>query len=645
MGHIKNLIGVAPEELRIGDVRINTGITGDTIDAITIANTDGVVENVQIPNSPFVIGKADVATSSGSTNALDSSRSFIKLTGSTFFNVYGINEGITGQQLTILNGSTNLVLFHHDQDVGNDKIYLQNGSQKVLTPGSSAFFIYDGVWNCISIQNNVYDFVPTATDSSSDTILYDIYLYQNGVYNIKFPKPTDVSKTVYAFLHLPEEMTVGDYIDVSMDIDILTGRGIPAIITGIYQTYGDHLIIDGDSCNLAYFVPQSSTTKIAQFAGNNVVHNSDPSDYITKLYQTISTFNDQEFGISCPSKQKSRYRLVCIESNYIWKLEEGQKQYVEKDNTFYSTITYDATKLNNMKMGALVYPSYNASYENKGIRYIGPNYSSVDSVMKCSILKPFPQTSIETLTVSEDTSYHPFKVIFSKKYERYYLLYYHASGIKLEARRSQDDSVIETLTSSEITSVTNMRYDYLSDNLKIFGTYSGATKVMSLSASDITSFIVMTSTNVYPRDMAIFNGVPFYAFQTSNIISNNDSYDFPATTPRRILYVPLNKGVYNFNADTSTVEVIPTSQQNIAGIGRGYSLACTAPHEAIYVPRKRMIYINANAGLYKLDPITNKISSWLDLVLGDTYQGSIGYLPWYDVVFCSSSVRSIKFIN
>ena len=38
MGHIKNMIGVSPSELRIGEVRINSGVTDAAIDAIKISD-------------------------------------------------------------------------------------------------------------------------------------------------------------------------------------------------------------------------------------------------------------------------------------------------------------------------------------------------------------------------------------------------------------------------------------------------------------------------------------------------------------------------------------------------------------------------------------------------------------------------------
>lgn len=292
MGNIRNQIGVMPGEFKIGIPVIRTEGDLTTSDALYIANSGGTITNVQVPNSPLVIGKADVATSGSSTNALDSSRSYIKLTGSTFFTINGIAEGITGQQLTVYNGGTNLALFKHDQDVGDNKIYLQNNSQKVLTPGSLAQFIYDSGWRCISIQNNIYIMDSMSPQDSTDyTELYHIYVYQNASYKIVFDNPSLgylTPQSIYAIIHLPETMSTGDWIDITLCNDDTIGYERNYIVTCIYEMgSSDHIVVDKEYSHLPYLTPKGSESRIVSIAGMNVRHNIDPSDYITKLYQTL----------------------------------------------------------------------------------------------------------------------------------------------------------------------------------------------------------------------------------------------------------------------------------------------------------------------------------------------------------------------
>lgn len=94
--------------------------------------------------------KLDV-TSASTINALASSVSFIKLTGSTATTLNGITAGVNGQHITVHNGSTQTMVVTHNSGAAatGNKIKLPESSNVDVAPDSSIEFIYDltaGFW-------------------------------------------------------------------------------------------------------------------------------------------------------------------------------------------------------------------------------------------------------------------------------------------------------------------------------------------------------------------------------------------------------------------------------------------------------------------------------------------------------------------
>lgn len=88
--------------------------------------------------------KLDVATSATIT-ALSSSKTFIKLTGSTTTSIQGITAGLDGQHIIVYNASTAVVTFNHQNSgaSASNRIKLYGGLSITINEDQSVELFYD----------------------------------------------------------------------------------------------------------------------------------------------------------------------------------------------------------------------------------------------------------------------------------------------------------------------------------------------------------------------------------------------------------------------------------------------------------------------------------------------------------------------
>lgn len=117
------------------------GITGDLQNSGVLIDDN---DNLTLPNQ-LIFGKQDVA-SAASIVQLTSSKSFIRITGSTVTSVLGVLAGVDGQIVTIHNACSEIVTFVHE-DAGAtaaDRMKFTDATDVDVDPDSSIELIYDG---------------------------------------------------------------------------------------------------------------------------------------------------------------------------------------------------------------------------------------------------------------------------------------------------------------------------------------------------------------------------------------------------------------------------------------------------------------------------------------------------------------------
>lgn len=301
--------------------------------------------------------------------------------------------------------------------------------------------------------------------------------------------------------------------------------------------------------------------------------------------------------------------------------------------------------MNDMRQGTVVYPVNETGYVNKGIRFIGPDYAQVGGANRsCTVFYPAPRDTPEVLTViSGSEASYPIKIIYIKTYETYYIVFYNTSKIRLQARRADDDSLIDDVDITGANSASYMRYDYLNDKIIIFTANS---TIAWVNPSDITDYTVASTVNYsYPRDLAVVGNRRYYLFQTSNMLATDEgSYnEFSAPACRRCIYVPLTKSVYAASYTNNMLYVIPMQVNETSSEGYAYNLSITAPYDIAYIPSKKLMYLQSDTNYMKFDPITNKASSAFTININPA-NGGLNYFPWYDVVTFTTSGSVMRYV-
>lgn len=113
----------------------------------TIANNNVTITGSLLTNTGYLFNpqKTDVATTVTAINALTSSTSMVRFTGTTATTVNGVAAGISAQKLSVYNQSSANVTFVNlsGSAVSGNKILLATGSTLVLAPGYCLNLIYD----------------------------------------------------------------------------------------------------------------------------------------------------------------------------------------------------------------------------------------------------------------------------------------------------------------------------------------------------------------------------------------------------------------------------------------------------------------------------------------------------------------------
>jgi hypothetical protein len=137
----------------------NTGILLNASNAVTLGATGGTQTHSIIGSTVhtrfITIQRLDVA-SAATITALDSSRSFVKLTGATATALQGITAGVDGQKLTLVNltGANLTVQNENAGATAANRITTMTGADIATTANGSAEFIYDtgsSRWLCVYV--------------------------------------------------------------------------------------------------------------------------------------------------------------------------------------------------------------------------------------------------------------------------------------------------------------------------------------------------------------------------------------------------------------------------------------------------------------------------------------------------------------
>lgn len=137
-GSVTNFAGIADNTTFTGDWFINSTSTNKSSFTGALATT-----------------RADVA-SAATITALASTRSFVKLTGSTATALQGITAGVDGQKLTLVNltGANLTVANENAGATAANRITTMTGADVVTTANGAAEFIYDtgsSRWICLYV--------------------------------------------------------------------------------------------------------------------------------------------------------------------------------------------------------------------------------------------------------------------------------------------------------------------------------------------------------------------------------------------------------------------------------------------------------------------------------------------------------------